>query len=123
MNVPPLFRIPLVSLLAFAQDGRVFRSFDHLILARAGSLLLVPVWAADGDLRRVTDGCPVPWEEVFDVLDAPAAGVSVGDPDIVPRRLRELAGDDWQLQMFRMARRTRPTRRFVHSSGVRYADL
>lgn len=123
MSHPAFLRIPLETLSNFSQDGRVFRSFDHLIFARAGALLLVPVWAAVGDLRRVVDGCPVPWEEVFDVLDAPAAGVSVGDPEIVPAPLRALAGDGWQLQLFCLARREKKTRRFVHSSGIRFADL
>lgn len=123
MTHPALLRIPLETLSGFSQDGRAFRSFDHLILARTGALLLVPVWAVTGDLRRVVDGCPVPWGEVFDVLDAPAAGVSVGEPALVPPPLRRLAGDDWQLQVFRMALRGRTTRRFVHSSGIRFADL
>jgi hypothetical protein len=123
VTVPALFRLPLGTLAGWSHDGRVFRSFDHLILPKPGALLLVPVWVASGDLRRVIDGCPVPWEEVFDVLDAPAAGVSVGDPEVVPTPLRALAGDDWQLQVFRMARRLRSTRRFVHSSGMRFADI
>lgn len=123
MTHPAFFRLPLETLAGFSQDGRVFRSFDHLILPKNGELLLVPVWAATGDFRRVIDGCPVPWEEVFDVLDAPAMGVSVGDPEIVPSPLRALAGDDWQLQLFRLARREKKTRRFVHSSGIRFADL
>lgn len=123
MTHPAFLRLPLETLASFSQDGRVFRSFDHLILAKHGALLLVPVWAATGDLRRVVDGCPVPWEEVFDVLDAPAMGVSVGDPAVVPSPLRALAGDDWQLQLFRLARREKKTRRFVHSSGIRFADL
>lgn len=123
MTHPALLRIPLETLAAFAQDGQAFRSFNHLIFARLGALLLVPVWVAVGDLRQVFDGCPVPWEEVFDVLDAPAAGVSVGDPEVVPSPLRLLAGDDWQLQTFRLARRMKTTRRFVHSSGMRFADL
>lgn len=123
MAHPSLLRLSLEMLCAFSHDGRVFRSFDHLILPRAGSLLLVPVWAVVGDLRRVIDGCPVPWEEVCDVLDSPAVGVSVGDPEIVPAALRSLVVDGWQLQMFRLARREKKTRRFVHASGIRFADL
>ena len=86
-------------------------------------MLLVPVWMVVGDLRSVVDGCPVPWEELCDVLDAPALGVSVGDPGVVPMPLRVLVGDDWQLQLFRLALREKKTRRFVHSSGIRFADI
>lgn len=123
MTHPSLLRLPLETLTRFSHDGRVFRSFDHLILPRSGALLLVPVWMATGDLRRVVDGCPVPWEEVFDVLDAPAAGVSVGDAEVVPLPLRGLIADGWQLQVFRLARREKTTRRFVHPSGIRFAEL
>lgn len=123
MSHPAFLRLPLETLAGFSHDRRVFRSFDHLILPGVGSLLLVPIWAAEGDLRRVVDGCPVPWEEVCDVLDSPALGVSVGDPGVVPAPLRALAGDDWQLQLFCLARREKKTRRFVHSSGIRFADI
>lgn len=125
MTHPAFLRFPLETLAGFSHDGRVFRSFDHLILARGGELLLVPVFMAAGDLRRVVDGCPVPWEEVFDVLDAPTSAVSVGDPNglAVPRALRALLPDGWQLQVFKMARREKLTRRFVHASGIRFADI
>ncbi|MBW7903816.1 MAG: hypothetical protein H3C26_20295 [Rhodocyclaceae bacterium] len=119
---PPLLRLPLETLLGFSHDGRAFRSFDHLIFAGAGSLLLAPAWSVSGDLRQVVDGCPVPWEEVFDVLDAPPHGVEVLAQE-VPAALRALAADGWQAQVFRMSRRQRSTRRFVHQSGIRYADL
>lgn len=52
-------------------DGRVWRAFDHLIATGPGRLLLVPVVTMEGDFTRVTDGCPVPWQEVWAVLDAP----------------------------------------------------
>lgn len=55
----------------FATDRRVWRSFDHLLAAGPGTLLCVPVGLADGDLTSVVDGCPVPWPEVWAVLDAP----------------------------------------------------
>ena len=57
----------------FAGDGWVWRSFDHLLAAGPGRLLLVPVGLADGDMTGVVDGCPVPWPEVWALLDAPPA--------------------------------------------------
>ena len=91
MTHPAFLRLPLETLLPFAHDGRACRSFDHLIFSRVGSLLLVPVWAVVGDLRQVVDGCPVPWQEVCDVLDAQEAG---GDaPAAVRDRVREQVVD------------------------------
>lgn len=122
MTHPSLRRFPLETLLGFSHDGRAFRSFDHLIFSQVGTLLLVPVWRACGDLRRVVDGCPVPWEEVWDVLDAPADASTGGEPAL-PASLQVLAVDGWQQQLFRLARRETMARRFVHTSGIRFADL
>lgn len=123
MTHPAFLRLPLESLCRFSHDGRAFRSFDHLIFARMGVLLLVPVWMASGDLRRVVDGCPVPWEEAFDVLDAPALGVTVGDQASIPQPLLSLVGDGWQQQVFKLARRGTTSRRFVHHTGIRFAEV
>lgn len=71
----------------FAADGRVWRAFDHLLALGAGGLLLVPVGLGDGDLRCVTDGCPVPWPEVWAVLDAPPAAPR----QVSPARLAALS--------------------------------
>lgn len=122
MAHPALFRIPLVSLLPFSHDGCAYRAFDHLILARPGALLLVPVWLATGNLKSVVDGCPVPWAEVFDVLDAPAESVSMGAVWLPPEVWAVLP-ENWQEQQFRLTLRAEPLRRFVHLSGVRFADL
>lgn len=72
----------------FAGDGRVWRAFDHLLAAGPGRLLLVPVGLADGSLSAVTDGCPVPWPEVWAVLDAPLREEA---PALAPERLAALA--------------------------------
>ena len=37
-----------------------------------GTLLLVPLHLVTGRCDEVVDGCPVPWEEVFAVLEYPA---------------------------------------------------
>lgn len=117
-----LTRLPLETLLPFTQDGRVFRAFDHLILARVGALLLVPVWRVAGDLRRVIDGCPVPWEEVCDVLDAPALSVVACDP---ADALVRLSPTGWQREFFHLARRdNRRVKRLVHPAmGLRFAEV
>lgn len=66
------------TLRLFAADGQVYRAFDHLIAARMGTLLLVPLhlvtgpWHLPSGRPAVVDGCPVPWEEVHAVLEYPA---------------------------------------------------
>lgn len=57
-------------LVRFAADGRVWRSFDHLVAYSGTALLLVPVGLARGNLMAVLDGLPVPWEEVMAVIEA-----------------------------------------------------
>lgn len=63
--------IPLQVIARFSHDGRVFRSFGHFIAAMNGSLLAVPIGLVTGDFSGVRDGCPVPWYEVFAVVDTP----------------------------------------------------
>lgn len=64
--------IHIDQLRQFSADGQVYRAFGHLIAARMGSLLLVPLPLVEGRLDQVLDGCPVSWEEVFAVLEYPA---------------------------------------------------
>ncbi len=46
MSHPAFLRLPLETLANFSHDGRVFRSFDHLILTRpeAEALAMVAGW-------------------------------------------------------------------------------
>lgn len=115
----PFQTLPLNSLAPFSEDGRVFRSFGRLILARQGSVLLVPVALVQGDLTRVIDGCPVPWEEVADVLDAPPLP-KAGIPDLVPA-LQGVFPSGWRGERFALGPDGLIGSRFVHEvSGVRY---
>lgn len=65
--------IPIQTIAQFAHAGRVYRSFGHFLAAKTGALLAVPVGLATGDFSAVIDGCPVPWAEVFAVIDTPRA--------------------------------------------------
>lgn len=58
---------------AFANQGKVYRAFNHLIAARMGTLLMVPMQLIAGRCDDVIDGCPVPWEEVHAVLEYPVS--------------------------------------------------
>jgi len=63
---------PIERLRLFSANGQVYRAFHHLLAARMGSLLMVPLHLVLGRCDAVIDGCPVPWEEVHAVLDYPA---------------------------------------------------
>jgi hypothetical protein len=63
---------PIERLRLFATDGQVYRAFDHLIAARMGTLLLVPLHLVTGRCDALVDGCPVPWEELHAVIEYPS---------------------------------------------------
>ena len=120
-----LIHVPTVS--RFAADGRVWRSFDHLMAAGPGRLLLVPVGLADGDMTRVTDGCPVPWPEVWAVLDAPQTRPCAVPPDrlaaLVPLAAAHLAPYGWVRDVVPAGATVPTITRLTAPDGVRLALL
>lgn len=48
----------------------LYRAYGHLIAARLGMTLMVPVGALSGRLLPVLDQCPVPWLEATAILAA-----------------------------------------------------
>jgi len=68
----PLFLPYLVNfdaLQQFSANGRLYRAYDHLIAATHGTLLVAPLIVVQGRFHDVIDGCPVPWEEVYSVIE------------------------------------------------------
>lgn len=65
-------------LLRFNRPTQPFlhRAYDHLIAARLGMTLMVPVGATAGRLVPMRDQCPVSWLEVQAILDAEYAGAA-----------------------------------------------
>ncbi|WP_152966472.1 hypothetical protein [Gulbenkiania mobilis] len=108
------------SLLPFSANRRVYRAFGHAIAADSGLVMLAPLASVDGPLIGMVDGCPVPWDEVWQTLEAePAHPVRLNSPDFAGAvsRLEQLATEGWQLA-------TLPSLRsvvFVHESGMRVA--
>lgn len=49
-------------------SNEIYRAYDHLIAARLGMVLMVPVGAVSGALTSIIDSCPVPWREATAVL-------------------------------------------------------
>jgi hypothetical protein len=119
--------ITVATVARFSRDGRVWRAFDCLLAAGPGTLLLVPVGLAEGDLTRVVDGCPVPWPEVWAVLDAPAEQVRQLPPEalakLVPLAAAWLTPFGWERDVV-PARESVPTMtRLRAPDGVRLALL
>ena len=68
----PFFSVERLQL--FATDGQLYRAFGYLVASKTGTLLLVPFHLVIGRCDEVLDGCPVPWEDVFAVLEYQHAG-------------------------------------------------
>lgn len=121
-----------VSVIAgFAADGRVYRAFGHLLAVGAADLLLVPLGRTTGSLLNVTDHCPLPWAEVWSVLDAAPPGIAsvLNDPPpAVPVPPEAMCADHPRLALItpygwtldHMAHRLE---RLTHVSGIRFARV
>lgn len=126
MNFP---RTPLSVIAAFSLDGRVFRAFDHLIAAGVGELLFVPVHLAEGDLRGVVDGCPVPWGEVWAVLDTPLSKGASLDGEALEwnwPRLYQICNRGWQIDQIGLGNsrgERKSLDRLTHVSGLRFVQI
>lgn len=111
----------------FAGDGRVWRAFDHLLAAGPGRLLLVPVGLADGDLTGVIDGCPVPWGEVWAVVDVPLAAPQPLSPArlaaLAPQAATWLPPHGWVRDVVPARERVPTLTRLTAPDGVRLAML
>lgn len=120
--------VPLAAVAAFAADGRVWRAYGHLIAAGAGTLLAVPLTAVGGDLRGVVDGCPVPWEEVLALLDAPVRDAQPVLPDSTlfgkAPAVLAITPFDWISDVISPFHGGRTSAvRLIHASGIRYAHV
>lgn len=119
--------IRIETVARFAVDGRVWRAFDHLLVAWPGGLLLVPVGLADGDLTRVIDGCPVPWGEVWAVVDAPLAAAAQLSPEtlarLAPVAAAHLAPYGWVRDVVPAREKVPTLTRLTAPDGVRLAWL
>jgi hypothetical protein len=116
---------PIDRLQLFATDGQLYRAFDHLIAARMGTLLLVPFHLVVGRCDDVLDGCPVPWEEVFSVLEYPRQHIYTAliQDDLI-EQLIHLGIDvaDCELDTIApMVNGPEKVLRMAHPCGVRYA--
>jgi len=125
----PLFRIDL--LRTFSADGNIYRAFGHLVASRMGTLLLVPFHLVIGRCDDVVDGCPVPWEEVFAVLEYPAVNplTNPAQWNGASNAMRTFARLGLHFTgcvldtITPMVNGKETTLRLVHPCGVRYAEV
>lgn len=127
MPHPSASSIPLDLIAGFSATGRVYRAFDRLIAAQMGSVLLVPIWLSRGDLSGTVDGCPVPWDEIQDLLHLERVAVSdfALEPDTYSDqviKMAALAKDGWSVDVIHVNRHPQGRAwRFSHRSGICYA--
>lgn len=70
---------PLSILARFAQPHRCF---DHVVAAMPGMVVAVPEILISGCLKNLPPTCPVPWHEIWSVLDVETVGSAGFDSDL-----------------------------------------
>lgn len=120
---------PIQRLTLFTTHGQIYRAFNHLVAARMGTLLLVPMQLVSGSCETVLDGCPVPWEEVHAVLEYPSRHPA-NNPTVAGKvndfvQQIQYLGIDPDICEFDyispMVNGKEKVLRMVHPCGVRYA--
>jgi hypothetical protein len=109
----------------FSDTGFLYRSFDHLIAAKHGEILLVPIANVYGQLSNLVDGCPVPWEEVTAVLESPGENIVTMYDMIAIKPFMELLGPHrYEIFVDHIALydgHPKNVTRCTHRTGIRYA--
>jgi hypothetical protein len=127
---------------------QLYRAYDHLIAARLGMTLMVPVAASEGKLEPLVDQCPVPWIEATAILDVdyevaqplslpllvkhagrlnPKAGNAIAD--FARDLLQAFVGQNgiyfydqaWRHAQIRTSTGVEPCRVFIGATGIRLA--
>lgn len=87
----------------YSHDGLVYRAFDHAVIAATGMVVAVPLVQTTGVLKHLIDRCPVPWPELWAVLDAEPVGQAMFDRDLnTPPIIYELDLADTVLQVAKL---------------------
>jgi hypothetical protein len=123
------YLVDFETLRRFAVGGVLYRAYDHLIAASVGRVLTVPLIVVQGRFMDVIDGCPVPWEEVYSIIEGksePFILELAKMPEVVLwlDSLAPLGLDrgQWQFDLIGVHDDTRRNvLRFTHASGVRFA--
>ena len=110
----------LQTLLPFSSERRAFRAFGHAIAAEPGLVAMAPLYALEGSLLGLVDGCPVPWEEACMVMDTQADSPieldSICFTDVVAR-LANIATEGWCMGVLAELKAVV----FAHQNGLKVA--
>lgn len=110
----------IMTLAKHSKDGRVYRSFDHVIVATCGMVVAVPITQTVGELHSLAPFCPVPWEEMWAILDTPAEARAAFDLDLfahIPAVLVDLGIADDEFLAAALPEFSATV--FAHPSGLR----
>lgn len=87
-------------LLTFSKDGKIYRAFDHVVIATLGMVVAIPLEQTEGSLNKLIDQCPVPWQELWTVLDVEPEAEAMFDRDLsTPTIIHQLGLSDTLLQV------------------------
>ena len=75
-------RVPVSSMLKYSSDGNIYRSFDNIIVVMSGLVIAIPITLITGNLKSVQPYCPVPWEEMWAILDTESTKVGRFSEDL-----------------------------------------
>jgi hypothetical protein len=118
--------VSISSIAAFSADGHVYRAFGNLLAVKGGELLLVPMGRTTGDLRQVTDGCPVPWSEAWAALDSLPQDAIPITPEAMCDSFAALAlitPYGWLSDEIPLGAGAPDALRLIHVSGIRYVRV
>ena len=110
----------IMTLAKHSKDGRVYRSFDHVIVATCGMVVAVPMTQVSGSLAELAPYCPLPWQEMWAILDTEATARAAFDLDLfatVPAVLVDLGIADDEFQAAALPEFAATV--FAHPSGLR----
>ena len=111
---------PSNALARHAKNGVIHRCFDHIVAADLGLVVAVPVTLISGCLKNVPAHCPVPWQEMWAILDTEASGRAVFDLDLfahVPQVLADLGIAHDEFAVANLPEYSATV--FAHKSGLR----
>lgn len=78
-------------LATLAKYGTPHRCFDHIVVAVPGMVVAIPAVLVSGSLKDLPLTCPVPWHEMWSILDTEAEQAAAFDLDLfVPPLLHDL---------------------------------
>jgi hypothetical protein len=118
--------LPLSLIARFSSDGRLYQAFGYYIAAGHGYVLLVPVGVGyDDGVFAVTQGSPVPVEEISALINEPLYRQhELGPGHPLWALFAALCDTGWYYDLVPiMPGASRVVLRAVNQNGIRYAEV